>query len=161
MADRTPLRTADRNAISNAISDDDPFAELTRIMGFDPRQPVQARQDPVMADSDFEIDLEKELMGEFSVEADDDFSPEQNAQNAQGAYEAPAVSHGHLPARDLPAHDLDQTVAASMQDFDLDMSGEAAQPAAPEIGFEDDFEDALAQSFDAEPQWPEETENPA
>ena len=37
MADRTQLRVAD----NNDIADDDPFAELTRIMGFDPRQPVK------------------------------------------------------------------------------------------------------------------------
>jgi hypothetical protein len=37
MADRTQLKAADHND----ISDDDPFAELTRIMGFDPRQPVK------------------------------------------------------------------------------------------------------------------------
>jgi len=74
MADRTQLRVAD----NNDIADDDPFAELTRIMGFDPRQPVkqQARVEPQAAaasqpvqEDDFDIDLEKELMGEFdSVE---------------------------------------------------------------------------------------------
>jgi SPOR domain len=64
MADRTQLRVADREGLSN----DDPFAELTRIMGFDPReparQPEQSLADNILGD-DFGIDLEKELMGEF------------------------------------------------------------------------------------------------
>jgi hypothetical protein len=46
------------------FGESDPFAELTRIMGFDPRiQPTPRPED------DFQIDLEKELMGEFG-EAD-------------------------------------------------------------------------------------------
>ncbi|MGT2465847.1 hypothetical protein ACVOMV_13000 [Mesorhizobium atlanticum] len=68
MADRTPLKVADHND----IADDDPFAELTRIMGFDPRQPVRQtapaaeKAMPASAGADdFDIDLEKELMGEF------------------------------------------------------------------------------------------------
>ncbi|MDF2388966.1 hypothetical protein JMG10_46570, partial [Nostoc ellipsosporum NOK] len=70
MADRTQLRVAD----NNDIAADDPFAELTRIMGFDPRQPVKAPVQSKAAvanqsvdESDFEIDLEKELMGEFDA----------------------------------------------------------------------------------------------
>ena len=52
MADRNQLKVADRQG----IADDDPFAELTRIMGFDPRQPVARKEapDPVMGD-DFDI----------------------------------------------------------------------------------------------------------
>ena len=42
MADRTQLRVAD----NNDVADDDPFAELTRIMGFDPRQPAKQAQAP-------------------------------------------------------------------------------------------------------------------
>ena len=65
MADRTPLRIADHND----IADDDPFAELTRIMGFDPRQPIerQARAEPEFSrqQDDFEINLEDELIGSF------------------------------------------------------------------------------------------------
>jgi hypothetical protein len=62
MADRTQLRIADRDDIAA----DDPFAELTRIMGFDPRVPVKPDNEPRfedVADDDFTIDLEKELMG--------------------------------------------------------------------------------------------------
>lgn len=68
MAERTQLRTTGRDE----ISEDDPFAELTRIMGFDPRVPVNQQNASAQADGvdDFAIDLEKELMGEFG-EADE------------------------------------------------------------------------------------------
>ncbi|RUW73966.1 hypothetical protein, partial [Mesorhizobium sp. M4B.F.Ca.ET.049.02.1.2] len=108
MADRTPLKVADHND----IADDDPFAELTRIMGFDPRQPVKP-QVPVQkaapanqpaAGSDFDIDLEKELMGEF------------------GAEESAAVAQPPEPAFETAASvALDDELAASLdQDFVFD-----------------------------------------
>jgi len=97
MADTTQLRVADRDSFSN----DDPFAELTRIMGFDPREPVQ-QPEPAPASAtntyaqpvddvadDFGIDLEKELMGEFGLdegvqESVQSYSqPEQYSQAAQ------------------------------------------------------------------------------
>ena len=90
MADGNQLKIGDQVE----LADDDPFAELTRIMGFDPRQSVkqaeaekaarEAEAEPAPRDSaqqdshasdhddsdDFSIDLEKELMGEFSVDDD-------------------------------------------------------------------------------------------
>ena len=97
------------------IDDDDPFAELTRIMGFDPRlsvpsQPremvganssrpavvaplapkaaVSARAVPEPAQDDFVIDLEKELLGSFS-----DFDlPAEPAPVAAAPVAAPAPS---------------------------------------------------------------------
>ena len=53
MANKVQLKTAG----DQEFKDNDPFAELTRIMGFDPR--VQPTPSP---DQDFEIDLEKELI---------------------------------------------------------------------------------------------------
>ena len=90
MAERNPLKIADEMD----LADDDPFAELTRIMGFDPRQSskpadvseskvsesaVAARAMPSAAPvrafsaveapaDDFDIDLEKELLVEFAEE---------------------------------------------------------------------------------------------
>lgn len=84
MADRNQLKMTD----PVDIAEDDPFAELTRIMGFDPRQKV-APQNPTKlgplvepgayaatsrsaaaesAEPEFDIDLEKELLGELDVE---------------------------------------------------------------------------------------------
>ena len=77
MADKNQLKIADQVD----LADDDPFAELTRIMGFDPRQPVRpaaaASAAPVVpeetfhegaAEDDFSLDLEKELLGNFDLE---------------------------------------------------------------------------------------------
>src|SRR5687768_16967490 len=73
MADKNQLKIADQVD----LAEDDPFAELTRIMGFDPRQPAkQARaqeQAPasvelVAEEDDFSLDLEKELLGGFDLE---------------------------------------------------------------------------------------------
>lgn len=92
MADRTQLKIADRDSFSS----EDPFAELTRIMGFDPREPARqpepASADNV-ADDDFGIDLEKELMGEFGLgeSAQAEFlayaPAEQAAHHAEPAFE--------------------------------------------------------------------------
>ncbi|MDX8434031.1 SPOR domain-containing protein [Mesorhizobium abyssinicae] len=156
MADRTPLKVADHND----IADDDPFAELTRIMGFDPRQPVKP-QVPVQkaapanqpaAGSDFDIDLEKELMGEF------------------GAEESAAVAQPPEPAFETAASvALDDELAASLdQDFVFDDIADhhfgapaqaAAEPQADaelqveaesqfEAAFDDDFGQAVASSLE-------------
>src|SRR5690606_17794612 len=70
MADKNQLKIADQVD----LADDDPFAELTRIMGFDPRQPAkqptapqQAEAEPAAEEDDFSLDLEKELLG-FELE---------------------------------------------------------------------------------------------
>ncbi|MER8520365.1 SPOR domain-containing protein [Mesorhizobium sp. M0644] len=120
MADRTHLRAADHNDIAN----DDPFAELTRIMGFDPRQPVKpqtpaqpktAAAEPSVDEGDFEIDLEKELMGEFGADANDNASPAKLREPTP----EPAA-----------ADEMEDALAASFeQDFAFDDS--AADDAAP------------------------------
>ncbi|HEU4986476.1 MAG TPA: SPOR domain-containing protein [Rhizobiaceae bacterium] len=67
MADSNRSRIADYDG----FADNDPFAELTRIMGHDPR-PL-----PASSDEDLEIDLENELMGGLAdVEGPEDRSAE-------------------------------------------------------------------------------------
>ncbi len=78
MAEKNQLKRAD----TVDFGGDDPFAELTSIMGFDPRVPVrpaaaekaqveeQAVDTADIADDDFGIDLEKELLGDLSFEED-------------------------------------------------------------------------------------------
>ncbi|TSE12144.1 SPOR domain-containing protein, partial [Mesorhizobium intechi] len=153
MADRTQLRVAD----NNDIADDDPFAELTRIMGFDPRQPVkqQARVEPQAAaasqpvhEDDFDIDLEKELMGEFDA----------------GDSVAAAVVEAHEPTFETAAtHAADDDLALSLDDdFHLDLTGADEQglvsshahpdaaEAVPSVesGFDADFDNAIASSLE-------------
>ncbi|RWI99771.1 MAG: SPOR domain-containing protein, partial [Mesorhizobium sp.] len=122
MADRTQLRAA----AQNDIADDDPLAELTRIMGFDPRQPVKPQAHPKAApasqpadEGDFDIDLEKELMGEFGADDND------------GATEI------REPAFEPAATDaVDDELAASLeQDFLLD--DDAADETAHAVAADD------------------------
>lgn len=138
MADRTQLKIADNK---NDFADEDPFAELTRIMGFDPRQPVvrqdsgapTGRAEPAM-DDDFGIDLEKELLGELAGE-DLAAAPE---REAAAAYEEPAAPQFASESEYEPY--TAQAYAAQ----------EPAYGRAPEPEFEADgaFDDAVAASFD-------------
>ncbi|OHV68098.1 hypothetical protein LCM4577_24380 [Mesorhizobium sp. LCM 4577] len=183
MADRTPLKVADHND----IADDDPFAELTRIMGFDPRQPVRQpapavekampANQAVEAD-DFDIDLEKELMGEFD-------SVEESAPVTQQAALHRISNETALEAASGPAND-DELTASFEQDFVFDDAADhadfvvarapepdfAAEPHVapepdiaaeahfasesqaapePEVAFDDDFDKAVASSLDVSP----------
>lgn len=126
MADRTPLRIADHND----IADDDPFAELTRIMGFDPRQPIerQARAEPEFSrqQDDFEINLEDELIGSFE---------EPEAAPAV-ALEAPAQPHAFIPApqpedhaADADASDEPEGEDGLMAAFEQEFAIDSEQPA--------------------------------
>jgi len=142
MADRTQLKIADRDQLSN----DDPFAELTRIMGFDPRQPVQ--QGPAAApssvasvqetssdnagDDDFGIDLEKELMGEFTHED----AGHGNVHAFQPAYrtEEPAYQ-AEAPAAYEPEVSADEPELVQFEALDLP-SAEDEPAVAVEAGYE-------------------------
>ncbi|TKT76763.1 SPOR domain-containing protein [Aquamicrobium sp. LC103] len=143
----------------------DPFAELTRIMGHDPR-PRQSSIAP--SDEDFGIDLEKELLGGL----DDDFglahasAPETAvawkqvedqpgagyAQFDQTAY-AEAVTHGHgseAPSGDAAYGEPEQPA----DDFDLDLESEFEAALADDAG---DAVEPVAEysSYEAEPASPE------
>ncbi|TIV00347.1 MAG: hypothetical protein E5W04_19005, partial [Mesorhizobium sp.] len=154
MADRTQLKVA----ASNHIADDDPFAELTRIMGFDPRQPVRP-QTPAAAKAasanqaadgaDFDIDLEKELMGDFDI-AEESEPVAQQAAQAAPAYWAATLSDDELAAsleRDFVFDD-----AADHAHF---ATPAVATPPAPEpaadTAFDDDFDKAVARSLEVSP----------
>ena len=161
MADRTPLKIADHNDIAA----DDPFAELTRIMGFDPRQPVRqpageraAPANQVADEADFDIDLEKELMGEF-----DDVG--ESAPVAQQPHLYRIAQEPAYEAASTPAND-DELTASFEQDFVFDDAADLADFATaqisepkfapepelgpePEVALDDDFDKAVAGSFDA------------
>lgn len=89
---------ADSNQNTRAqFFDDDPFAELTRIMGHDPRRPQEPEAAPSMTNADlsvvssieddFGIDLEKELMGELDFAEFDE--PAEEVAEAANWREAP------------------------------------------------------------------------
>ena len=166
MADRTQLRAAD----NNDIAEDDPFAELTRIMGFDPRQPVkpQAPAAPKAVDEgDFDIDLEKELMGEFG----DDAASVEVSQPVAELYQPAAevyepAAEIREPAFETTDAAMDDALAASLDhDFVFDDAADHdfgarpqalapaaepsfAEPAFEELAFDDDFDNAVASSLE-------------
>ena len=159
MADRTQLRVAD----NNDIADDDPFAELTRIMGFDPRQPVKPQApvppkapvaDQSAQESDFDIDLEKELMGEFGAD-DSDAAPVAEAHeptsettDAGAADNGLAVSFDddfHLDIADVDDHAAVASHADVAGHADL---GAAETAPAVEPAFGSDFDNAVASSLE-------------
>jgi hypothetical protein len=132
------------------FSESDPFAELTRIMGFDPRvQPTPRPED------DFHIDLEKELMGEFGGEDGHEGGTRQAqpTEGLQGQAAHPGDDHAARPAVSQPlAEDLEDALTSAFeQEFEevasssdgeagfppadlaaaeADVSGEAARPDA-------------------------------
>lgn len=76
MADKNSGANAGRNDLTDSdMPTADPFAELTRIMGFDPRKVEGGAAATASASTadDFKIDLEKELMHEFN---DDEIQPD-------------------------------------------------------------------------------------
>ena len=102
MAEKENHKIADQAA----IAEDDPFAELTRIVGFDPRQPVRPAtasspvvHKPMMAepvnasvdDIDFGIDLERELLGDLGLDELDMPAAAQAGQDGAAAFETVAA----------------------------------------------------------------------
>lgn len=149
MADKNQLKIAD----PIDFSEDDPFAELTRIMGFDPRQPArqpapapQPTSVEPAAEDDFGLDLEKELLGGFDLD-----DAEFNVLDAPGADEAVGYAE---PSREEPTLDVSPAVSESeMAEVDFDFSGafesamsepEAASRAEPELKFDGDLDAAFA-----------------
>src|SRR5262245_5890518 len=123
MAERTQLKVAAHQIDAN----DDPFAELTRIMGFDPREPVRRQPEkserPSIAgpalDDDFGIDLEKELMGELDgAEPDQRPAPswalEDEFRQELGASAAADPQPSAKPEAEL-ADELDEAFAEAVQ----------------------------------------------
>src|SRR5690606_4539931 len=131
------LKIADRND----IADDDPFAELTRIMGFDPREPVAQQASPqAPAQDEFDIDLEKELMGEF---ADFD-APAPMAETAPGEEGSSSSLEPRQPAR---PQGEDHALA-----FEADMDDAVATALEEDFGLADEAMEAVSETWQAGPE---------
>lgn len=158
MADKNQLKIADHVD----LADDDPFAELTRIMGFDPRQPARPAAQPQEApdqqaapveqaveEDDFSLDLEKELLGEFSLD-DEEPAHDFAVEAADFTVEAPALE---APAQagdvrsDIPEVDFDFAA-----DFEaaLATSGQEGAAAEDDAEFDLGLTDDDVQALDAE-----------
>lgn len=129
MADTNQIRRADRAV----FSEDDPFAELMRIMGGEPKSSASAQAD---AEDDFDIDLEKELAGDldFAEFDEEPAAAEEPAVEAAPVEEAATVEEP--VAQETPA-EADASAAADSLD-----AGAALDAA---------FDDALAFLDDEEP----------
>lgn len=60
-----------KRAEENGLTEDDPFAELTRIMGYDETSPRPASEEPA---DDLTLELERELLGDVSDQTGEDAS---------------------------------------------------------------------------------------
>jgi len=96
------------------FADNDPFAELTRIMARDTRP----ASDEAVADDAFGIDLEKELLGSM----DDPF---QDREEAEAAYVAPVAAARAAVAPE----DYDTAFAAEFEEASWQEVAPAAAPA--------------------------------
>jgi hypothetical protein len=138
MADKSQLRKAEQ---FEPPKEDDPFAELTRIMGFDPRVPVtrtkpQIAEHPAPAEEDdFTIDLEKELMGEFSDLREQEPQAEHETENAAAETVEAAT----------PTDELNGAFEAAFEDELAVADGQAE-------AIEDEIEEAVAQDQPADEQ---------
>lgn len=143
MADANQLKRID----PTDYGEDDPFAELTRIMGFDPRVPArpapaqeshQAAIAPVVPaepvatgqdDFGFDIDLERELLGGLLPGEEAPVSVSPSASSVQDAPEAVAAEL-----------DLDFDAAFAMEvgdlDLDLELDLDAAEAATDDVALD-------------------------
>jgi len=152
MADKNQLKIAD----PIDFSEDDPFAELTRIMGFDPRQPARQAAPKAVpvpapqpapveqaAEDDFSLDLEKELLG---------FDLDDAAFNSLDAAAADDAVGYAEPSHEDPTLDVSPGVSDSeMAEVDFDFSGafetamgEPESTVEPELNFDGDLDAAFA-----------------
>jgi hypothetical protein len=136
-------------------SDLDPFAELTRIMGFDPRVPVEASKPAAAGEpaasptaltephENFSIDLEQELLG-----AMDDGAAQGDASEAAATVVA-SSSQDDEPAEqalELDLEGIEDEISRHVDAFiEADRAEEpveqfAAEPAVVEVAAEDEEE---------------------
>ncbi|MCV0396681.1 MAG: SPOR domain-containing protein [Rhizobiaceae bacterium] len=150
MAERSQRKIADESD----FHPNDPFAELTRIMGFDPRVAELGEQQtvaPEAVDDDLGIDLERELLGEFDVYGDQD--PDDAPDDAVVQDQAPEAAVA-LP--EAEAHELSvggEAVGFVHEEPASFGAGEASEAAAARQDVDhDDFvlDEDFAASIEAE-----------
>jgi hypothetical protein len=154
---------ADNNQLKASQIDfahDDPFAELTRIMGFDPREPVRKaepapsvqpaapqQQTPASfaqqpEEDDFSLDLEKELLGGFDFE-DEPAQPAPNAAAAELEQDDFLPPVAPEPAASEPDFDFTADFDAAMASESFDAPVFDAPVFAPQSRFDADHDDAV------------------
>ena len=123
MADRNKLKIADQDNNDQ----DDPFAELTKIMGFDPRVPVkrseaealQKLSAPAPVVDDFDIDLERELLGEFALDDEPAAPVVQKAAPRPVEIVAPVQAREERREQSSAPVETVEDTALDVDDFDM------------------------------------------
>ncbi|KFB09876.1 SPOR domain-containing protein [Nitratireductor basaltis] len=146
----------------NLVAEDDPFAELTRIMGHDPRSSSSEAPASSQAQDDLALDLESELLGDlarenFHGEPQAEVLPFRGGERAEPlAQQEPAVqADAQEDLGDLLSDaDFDASFTAAFEDFQEQpepQSVEAApapapapQPVENDLGFELSEDDLAA-----------------
>lgn len=156
MADSNQLKRVD----PVDLGEEDPFAELTRIMGFDPRVPVHPASErqamPVAAvpavaapepdldlsSDDLSIDLEKELLGELVLEEEAEEEASVPAVVAEDPVRLAPMAEG-----DELDPNLDAAIAADLYDEVAPQAADGGfdqEPFLSDVDFDAAFERELA-----------------
>lgn len=134
MADHSSNQRAD----SAVFSEDDPFAELTRIMGHDPRRAEVSGSETEQEGDDLALELENELLGdlaEFSDEvheekgAQNDWEPRQSSDwrfDVEPAAGEAVLAHDE-PSVDMAADMADELDESFASSFESEMRLEPAE----------------------------------
>jgi len=145
------------------FSENDPFAELTRIMGHDPRvqgpavqaAPAPAEAAAAPADDDFEIDLERELAADFDFSEFDEPAAVADWRREEQAGE-PAAEQAAQPDRAALDIDFDDFLT---EEAKIEEPVAAASVPGPAYEAQESLDDALERelfseqaSFAAEPE---------
>lgn len=97
----------------NLVAEDDPFAELTRIMGHDPRSSSNEASASSQAQDDLALDLESELLGDLAQE---DFHNERQAEVVPFRGSAAPAAQETAPVQASEGEDLSDLLTDA--DFD-------------------------------------------
>ncbi len=133
------------------LADDDPFAELTRIMGHDPRQANTRRPEADIATDDLVLELENELLGdmpEFSPE----FSDEAGSPSAANDSWRNTRDDWRFEQEALENDPQEAIAAEPARDLDIDLSDELDGHFAVEFEEELKTQESGGEAEDHEPQ---------
>ncbi|HWK15369.1 MAG TPA: SPOR domain-containing protein [Rhizobiaceae bacterium] len=135
---------AESNNLKRVVHDSDPFAELERIMGTGARAPAQdeAEQDP------FQLDLERELLGEFTQDHVEPAAPQSGLRFRQPDDEAQVSDHRYSGQAQAPEW---QREDAAESEPEYEAAATHAAPVEGEIDLAAEMDAIFAEEFDDQP----------
>jgi len=133
---------AESNTLKRVVHDNDPFAELERIMGTGANAPVRDNAEP----DPFQLDLERELLGEIADEQAEQAAPQPALRFRRPDDEAPASEHRYSGQAQAPQWQRED-VAASEPAY----AAHAAPAREGEIDLAAEMDAIFAEEFADEP----------